>query len=349
MNLVDLRSDTVTLPTRAMYDAMTTASLGDDSLDGDPTVRLLEDEAAALLGKPASLYVPTATMANLLAVMTQSSRGRIVPMEATSHLFRVQGSAAVLTGSTFEGVHGHSGAIDLDVLEAKLQRGYSTTHPTMVCLESSHNHAGGAILPMDHLREVDRLAKRFGCAVHLDGARLFNAAVASGIAPRALTDLVTTVSVCLSKGLSAPMGAILAGPVAVISAARDLRKLLGGSQRQAGIAAAAGRIAIHCMVERLAEDHRHAWRLSRRLDDIGGELGFSVNRPQTNILLVDVSRTGHCASAWVERLSERGVRVRAWNPGLLRCVTHRHIDSAGIEAAADAFRLSGEAMRAERA
>lgn len=336
--LMDLRSDTVTRPTEAMYAAMATAELGDDGLDGDPTARLLEAETAQLLGKAAGLYVPSATMANLLAVLIQAGRQETVLMEATSHLYRAERGAATLTGSFFEGITGQAGAMHMDLLATAIAPGRGKLRPALVCMETSHNDAGGAALPLTHMQAVQQLAQRHGAAVHLDGARLFNAAVALGLAPKVLADTACTVSVCLSKGLSAPMGAVLVGPAPVIQQARGLRKMLGGSQRQVGIAAAAGRVAIHAMVARLADDHERARQLSQGLHCAKDSSGLRVNWPQTNIVQVDVSATGLDAEGWTSRLREHGVLVRPWGRALLRCVTHRHVDDMQIAAVIEAFR-----------
>lgn len=342
---IDLRSDTVTRPTQGMYEAMAAAELGDDGLDGDPTARLLEAETADLLGKAAGLYVPSATMANLLAVMTQARRQETVLMEATSHLYRAERGAATLTGSFFEGIPGQAGAMSLELLSAAIAPGRGKLRPALVCLETSHNDAGGAVLPLSHMQAVQALALAQGAAVHLDGARLFNAAVALGLAPRVLADAASTVAVCLSKGLSAPMGAVLVGPGPLIQQARELRKMLGGSQRQVGIAAAAGRVAIHTMVKRLVEDHARASQLSEALQRTTVASCLGVSCPATNIVQVDVSATGHSAEKWAAALRRHGVLVRPWGRALLRCVTHRHIDGMQITQAAEAFRDASVALQ----
>ncbi len=237
---VDLRSDTVTLPTEQMYDRIASAPLGDDGLDGDPTALELEAEAARLLGKEAALYVPSATMANLLAILAQAGRQEVVLAEAASHIYVTERGAAALTGSFYQGIAGVDGAMDLGLLAQALGPGRNKLRTGLVCLETSHNNAGGAVLPLTHMQAVFAVARDAGAAVHLDGARLMNAAVALGVPAAEITAFADTVSLCLSKGLSAPMGAVLAGPADTIQRARWHRKLLGGSQRQVGIAAAAG-------------------------------------------------------------------------------------------------------------
>ncbi|WP_240652183.1 threonine aldolase family protein [Variovorax gossypii] len=331
---VDLRSDTVTRPTPQMYDRIASAPLGDDGLDGDPTALELESEAARLLGKEAALYVPSATMANLLAILAQAGRQEVVLAEAASHIYVTERGAAALTGSFYQPVDGVDGAMDLGLLAQALAPGRNKLRTGLVCLESSHNNAGGAVLPLSHMQAVFGAAKAAGASVHLDGARLMNAAVALGVPASGITAFADTVSLCLSKGLSAPMGAVLAGPAVTIQRARWHRKLLGGSQRQVGIAAAAGLVAITTMVGRLADDHANARRLAH---GIGQLQGLSANLPQTNIVQVDVAASGHDAAWWEAELRKLGVLVRTWGRNRLRCVTHRHTGEPEIDTALKAF------------
>ncbi len=332
---VDLRSDTVTRPTPAMYERMRDAPIGDDGLDGDPTVRELEAVAAAALGKGAGLFVPSCTMANLLATLAQVGRAEQVVLEAQSHMITSERGAATFTGAFHLGIAGTGGAMDLDALEDALRPGGTRLRTAMVGLETSHNNAGGAVPPLAHMAAAAGLARSRGAAVHLDGARLFNAATHLGVPPAAVAAEADTVSLCLSKGLSAPVGAILAGERALVARARTIRKMLGGTQRQLGIMAAAGLEAVTVMGARLAEDHAHARALSEGLNRLGPTLSASV--PQTNIVQVDVSRTGRDGERWVADLEAAGLRVRPWGRGRLRCVTHRHIDDAAIVRALAAF------------
>lgn len=332
---VDLRSDTVTRPTPQMYDRIASASLGDDGLDGDPTALELEAEAARLLGKEAAMYAPSATMANLLAILAQAGRQEVVLAEAASHIYVTERGAGALTGAFYQPIAGVDGAMDLGLLAQALEPGRNKLRTGLVCLETSHNNAGGAVLPLAHMQVVFEAAKGAGATVHLDGARMMNAAVALGVPAAEITAFADTVSLCLSKGLSAPMGAVLAGPASTIQRARWHRKLLGGSQRQVGIAAAAGLVAITTMVGRLADDHACARRLAH---GIGRLPGLSVNEPQTNIVQVDVSATGFDAARWEAELRKLGVLVRTWGRNRLRCVTHRHTGEREIDVALDAFR-----------
>lgn len=333
--VVDLRSDTVTLPTEAMYARIRAATLGDDGLDGDPTARELEQYTAKLLNKPAGLYAPSATMANLLAILAQVERQGVVLAGAGSHIYTAERGAATFTGAFYQPVPDPEGALDLQGLAAALASAKGNVQARLVCIETSHNNEGGAVASLDHMRRVLELSRASGVRVHLDGARLFNAAVALGESAASVCEQADTVSVCLSKGLSAPMGAVLVGPESIVQRARWLRKLLGGAQRQVGVAAAAGLEALASQVVRLSEDHATAQQLAQGLSALPA---LRVKRPQTNIVQVNVAETELTAKDWEARLRDRGVLVRPWGPHLMRCVTHRHIDKAGVEQAIAAFR-----------
>ena len=337
---VDLRSDTVTLPTESMYARMRAAPLGDDGLDGDPTAVELERYTASVLKKSAGLYTPSATMANLLAILAQVNRQEVVLAGAASHVYTAERGAATFTGAFYHPIPDPEGALDLQALAAVLSSTKGNLQAKLVCMETSHNNEGGAVASLDHMRRVYALAKTSGVRVHLDGARLFNAAVALGESAASLSEQADTVSVCLSKGLSAPMGAVLVGPTEVIQRARWLRKLVGGAQRQVGISAAAGLEALASQVERLAEDHASAQMLA---DGLACVAALKVKRPQTNIVQVNVEKTGMTAKEWEGRLSERGVLVRPWGTHLLRCVTHRHTDTGSIKKAISAFKAIANA------
>lgn len=333
---VDLRSDTVTRPTAAMYERMRTAPLGDDGLDGDPTVRELEATTAAILGKTAGLFVPSCTMANLLAILAQVPRSEQILLEAQAHMVTTERGAATFTGAFLLGIPGAAGAMDLDRLEDALRPSAGPLRTAMVAMETSHNAAGGAVPPLAHMAAVAGLARGRGATVHLDGARLFNAATHLGLAPAALAGHADTVSLCLSKGLSAPVGAVLTGPEAVIAQARRIRKMIGGTQRQLGLMAAAGLEAVTVMGARLGEDHARARQLGDGLNGLHPDL--SASAPQTNIVQVDLSRTGRDSARWVRDLEDAGLRVRPLGERRLRLVTHRHIGPADIDRAVAAFR-----------
>jgi threonine aldolase len=333
--VVDLRSDTVTRPTEAMYARMRTAPLGDDGLDADPTACELEETAAAMLGKAAGLFVPSCTMGNLLAILAQAQRSEQILLEGQAHMLHTERGAATLTGAFLFGIAGTDGAMDLNRLEDALSPAASPLRTAMIALETSHNAAGGTVLSPDHMAAVAELARARGIPVHLDGARLFNAATHLGVRPADIAAHVETVSLCLSKGLSAPVGAVLAGDGPVIAAARRLRKMIGGTQRQVGIVAAAGIEAITVMGARLAEDHARARQLSDGLNALP-DLAASV--PQTNIVQVDLGRTGRGSARWVADLDVAGIRTRPLGETRLRLVTHRHIVPADIDRAVAAFR-----------
>lgn len=332
---IDLRSDTVTLPTPAMYERMRAAELGDDGLDGDPTARRLERVTADLLGKEAGLYVPTATMGNLLAVLSQVGRHGRVAMEASAHMFLTERGGATLCAAIYLGIPGLAGEMDLAALAQALLCSYGS-RTELVCMETTHVNAGGAALPLAHMRAVCEMAHGAGARVHVDGARLFNAAVALKVAPSAVACFADTASVCLSKGLSAPAGAVLVGPAETIMRARQLRKMLGGAQRQIGILAAAGLEAIETMPAQLAQDHAMAQRLSVSLRTmLPGAIG--VTSPATNIVFVELPEHIPGSATWARELDKYGVRIRPWGGRRIRLVTHRHIDAACVDAAAAGF------------
>jgi threonine aldolase len=333
---VDLRSDTVTRPTPEMYEVMRTAPIGDDGLDFDPSVRMLEEGVAALLGKDEGLFVPSCTMANLLAVLAQTGRSEQVVLESCAHMFTSERGAATFTGLFYLGVPGLRGAMDLAQTEEALKGGKHKLQTGLLAMETSHNNAGGTVPALEHMAALYQLAEARGVRVHLDGARLFNASVALGVTAQDVARCADTVSVCLSKGLSAPVGAVLVGSSATMAQARRLRRMLGGTQRQAGIMAAAGLYAVQNMVARLSEDHQRAQLLSRQINQLG--LPLSASQPETNIVQVDISRTGLDSVGWTKHLEDAGLLVRPWGADRLRCVTHRHIADENIQQATDCFR-----------
>jgi threonine aldolase len=332
--MIDLRSDTVTLPTPAMRAAIAEAALGDDGYRDDPTVNALEELAARLVGKEAALLVPSGTMGNLAALLALAGRGEQVLLEARSHIARSEmGGIATLAGLPHQALPGHRGAVAPEVLETAVAGSQTAgLRPTLLCLETTHNAAGGAVLPLDYLAAIRATASRLGLRIHLDGARLFNAAVALGVPAHEIARHADTVTFCLSKGLSAPAGALLCGPADVIARARLFRRMLGGTMRQSGVLAAAGIVALQQGVDRLVEDHRRAKRLAE---------GFAALAPtlcdpaevETNILFIDVRYSGRSARDWVRELEARRVVCRAMDSHRMRLVVHAEIDDADIEAA----------------
>jgi threonine aldolase len=339
---IDLRSDTVTLPTDAMLDAMHRARLGDDGREGDPTVGRLEALAAQRTGKEAGLFVVSGTMGNLVALLAHTGRGGEVLCEAGSHILRSEmGGVAGLAGLFHRGVAGTRGAMDVEALSEAIAPALLPNRlaTALIAMETTHNDAGGAVLPLAHMQAVHALGRAHGVPVHVDGARLFNAAVRLGVDAAAIAAHCDSVTFCISKGLSAPVGAVLTGSRDFIAQARAYRRMVGGNLRQGGVIAAAGIVALETMVARLADDHASARRLAEGLHRIDPAL-VDPARVETNIVQLD---TGRPAAALVAALKERGVLAGLWSKHVIRMVTHRHVDAASIDAAVAAF---GEAWRA---
>jgi threonine aldolase len=337
VRVIDLRSDTVTEPTDAMREAMARARVGDDVLGEDPTVNALEALAARVVGKPAALFVPTGTMANVLAVMSHTQKGDEVLVEAESHIYNMEaGSLSALAGTLPRPLVTDRGCFTGPQVEAALRPRDPHFAPTrLVCLENTHNRHGGTVATLEQIEEVATVAHRRELRVHLDGARLFNASVALGIRAARLAAPADSVAFCLSKGLSAPVGSLLCADAGLIGRARHFRKMLGGGMRQAGVIAAAGIVALEEMIDRLAEDHRTARALAEGLVGLPG-LRLDVARVQTNMVRIDLDH--HEARPLAATLAGRGVRVSTPGPRRLRLVTHRHVGAGDIPAVVDAFR-----------
>jgi threonine aldolase len=342
VRLIDLRSDTVTEPTDAMREAMARARVGDDVFGEDPTVNALETLAATLTGKAAAVFIPTGTMANVLAVMSQTQKGDEVFVEAESHIYNMEaGSLSALAGTIPRPLVTERGCFTAQQLEATLRPPDPHFAPTrLVCLENTHNRHGGTVATLDQMEEVASAAHRHGLRVHLDGARVFNAAVALGIPVARLAASADSVAFCLSKGLSAPVGSLLCGETGFVARARHFRKMLGGGMRQAGVIAAAGIVALEQMVDRLADDHRTARALADALAGLPG-LHIDVSRVQTNMVRIDLEDRE--ARSLAAALSAHGVRVSTPGARRLRLVTHRHITPDDVPVVVDAFR---DALRA---
>lgn len=324
MRSVDLRSDTVTRPTPAMRAAMLAAPLGDDVFGDDPTVNALQARIAELLGFEAALFMPSGTQSNLVALMSHCQRGDEYLVGQYAHTYRWEAGGAAVLGSIQPQPlpNQPDGTLALQDIEAAIKPDdahYARTR--LLCLE---NTWGGKVLPLSYLEQASALARRHGLAMHLDGARLFNAAVAGNVAARSITRYFDSVSVCFSKGLGAPIGSALCGSRELIARAHRWRKMTGGGMRQAGVLAAAALHAIEHHVERLAQDHAHAKRLAQGLQDLPG---VSIETPHTNIVFIDV--TPGLAQGLLERLEQHGVRCT----GLyrLRLVTHLDVSTEDIE------------------
>lgn len=340
MNAIDLRSDTVTLPTPSMREAMARAEVGDDVFGEDPTVRRLEAMAAERMGKAAALFVPSGTMANLVSLLSHCNRGDEIILGDQSHIFYYEqgGSAAV------GGLHPRplpnapDGTLPLEAVEAAVRPdNVHFPRSRLVVLENTHNRCNGAPLPADYVARAAAVAHRHGLKLHMDGARIFNAATALECAPAKLVAPADSVSFCLSKGLAAPVGSVICGEEAFIARARRNRKVVGGGMRQAGVIAAAGLVALSEMIDRLAEDHSRADLLARGLDTIDGlEVLPAVHR--TNIVYVDIRREDLPAAAFCSALSNSGVRVLPVAPHRVRAVLHYHITTQDVEKVVETFR-----------
>jgi threonine aldolase len=335
--IVDLRSDTVTRPTAAMRKAMAEAEVGDDVYGEDPTVRRLEETAARLLGTEASLFVPSGTMGNQIAIRLLARPGEEAVVEERSHVFNYEMAAmADLSGVLARPLRSESGFPAAADVEAAVRPDiYYLPRTALIVWENTHNLAGGTVAPPEATGAMLAVAERRSIPTHLDGARLFNAAAAQGVAAARLTAGFTTVMVCLSKGLGAPVGSILGSDRARVAEARRIRKRLGGGMRQAGILAAAGLVALEENLGRLVEDHARARRLAERLAAISG-LKVDVKRVETNILMVEVARQGWNAPRLADALRAEGVLCLPMDPSRLRMVTHYDVDEAGIDRAAGA-------------
>jgi len=336
--MIDLRSDTLTRPTEAMLESMREATFGDDSRDGDETVRKLESLAAERTGKEAGAFMPSGTMTNLVAMMTHAQRGGEVLLEDGSHTLNSEfGGISGVAGLMYRGVPGKRGAMDTGALREML-RPVTRFHmgTALVWMENTHNRAGGAVLPLAHMKEVYGLSREKNVPVHLDGARIFNAAHALGASVKDVAQYSDSVCFCVSKGLSAPVGSILCSSREFIERARAYRRMVGGNMRQAGPLAAAGIVALETMVNRLPEDHQTAKRLAEGFHRIDPSL-CDPKDVETNLVRVDVKKSGKRAAQWSADLKAKGVAVAPADIYVLRFVTHRHISAPDADAAVGAF------------
>ncbi len=334
MRIIDLRSDTVTHPTEEMRRAMYEAEVGDDVFGEDPTVNALERMAAGMLKKEASLFTASGTMSNLLGVLAQTRPGDEIILGSEAHIFWYEvGGAAALGGVVMHTVpNNQDGQMELAAIEDAIRTKnihFPTT--TLLCLENTHNRCGGAVLTPDYTVSVARLAHRHGLRVHLDGARLFNAAVALNVPVSELVREVDSVGFCLSKGLSGPIGSLLCGTGEFVETARKWRKMIGGGMRQAGVIAAGGIVALQTMVERLAEDHENARRLAQGLACFSGIILLRKEFP-TNIVMF-MLKPGVPAVEFARRLETRGVKISHRGGQTFRVVTHRMVTAADIDEA----------------
>ncbi|HUG62298.1 MAG TPA: GntG family PLP-dependent aldolase [Methylomirabilota bacterium] len=343
-DVIDLRSDTVTRPTPAMRQAMVEAEVGDDQYGEDPTVHRLEARAAELVGKEAAVFVASGTMGNLTALLAHCGRGDEAILGDESHIFWYEsGGAAALGGIPFNlrptSRFGRLDPFDVAAAIRQSRPGYPRTG--VVCIENTHNRCGGAVLDLAYLRELRTACSASGVPIHLDGARIFNAAAILGVPASSIAAEVDSVQFCLSKGLAAPVGSIVAGETAFIDAVRRNRKLVGGAMRQAGVIAAAGLVALDQMIDRLPEDHTRAHRLAEGLTSIDGVV-IDLDTIQTNIVIFRPP-AGLTHDAVIAGMAEHGVRISNYGSRGLRMVTHYEIDDAAVDRAlaAAAFVMAG--------
>jgi len=334
--LIDLRSDTITRPTPAMRKAMAEAVVGDDVFEEDPTVHALQDRVAAMFGKEAAIFVPSGTMSNQIAVKLHTQPGDELLCDANCHIYVYeQGGPAQLSGVTCRPIDGQCGILDASQMEDDKIRpdNEHLVRTRLVCLENTHNRGGGKIYPLAKIQAISQWARGHGLIMHLDGARIWNAIVATGIAAKQWGDAFDTVSVCFSKGLGAPVGSALLGPRDLIQRARRVRKLFGGGMRQAGILAAAALHALDHHVDRLAEDHDNAKILAQA---IRGKSFLKLVPPEvdTNLVWFQVDRSWGSAAKLTETLKGQGVLVHASGPQVVRACTHLDVSRAQIESAA---------------
>ena len=343
MHLVDLRSDTVTRPTHAMWEAMRAAPLGDDVLGDEPTVGQLERRVAERLGKEAAVFVPSGTMANQLAIRSLCESGDEIVAHRDSHIIHYEtGAPAALSGCMIRPIDGPGGLFDAAaVLTTRRGRETYAPRPSLLVVENTHNRGGGTVWPLASFREVAQAARSLDMRVHVDGARLWNACVRAGYGPAEFVREADTVSVCFSKGLGCPVGSALAGSAATIDRARRFRKMFGGGMRQSGLLAAAALHALDHHIDRLAEDHRNAVRLATGAARIRGiTLAIAPEETPTNMVFLHVDPALCTAQELSERIARHGVHALALDPQRLRLVTHLDVTAAGIDHAVEAIRAS---------
>lgn len=338
-NIVDLRSDTVTRPTLEMRKAIVDAEVGDDVLGDDPTVNRLQERVATLIGKEAALFTPSGTMANQVAIRAVCEPGDELILDQTTHCHNYEtGAPSALSGVSIREVCGERGVFTgQDVRDAYRPLSMHFARSRMVIVENTNNRGGGTVWPLERMREVSDAARELGLHVHLDGARLWNAHVASGIALAKYAACADTVSMCFSKGLGAPVGSILAGPKPIIERARRFRKMFGGALRQAGILAAAALYALDYNIERLAVDHENARRLAEAIAELPG-VRIDPAAVETNILIFDIAPSLGSAAEFIQNMRDRDVWMLPTGPASVRAVTHLDISRTQIDRAIEVFR-----------
>jgi threonine aldolase len=336
---IDLRSDTVTKPSAAMLRAMMEAQVGDDVFGEDPTVNVLQQRVAEMLGKEAALYVPSGTMGNQLCIKVHTQPGDEVVVEKGCHVFNYEtGGMPFLSGVQPHTIDAHLGIMHAEQIKRVIRPSlYYMPRTRLICVENTHNRAGGTIYPLEVIKEIHDLARNEGIRYHLDGARLWNASAATGISPKEYASHFDSVSVCLSKGLGAPVGSVIAGTTGFIGEARHYRKIFGGGMRQAGILAAAGLYALEHNIPRLAEDHEKARMLATELTKVKG-FEIDMESVQTNIVIIGVEKSGKRPEDILARLKAQSVLLSAGNYMGLRAVTHMDVTMEQVKKAAQVIR-----------
>ena len=336
---IDLRSDTVTKPSPAMRDAIFKAEVGDDVFEDDPTVKKLEMIVADLLGKEDALFVASGTMANQVSLRTLTQHGDEIILEEDSHIFNYEvGAAAALSGLQLHPIRGNRGVITAEQIKERIRPDDVHIPQTrVIILENTHNRAGGTVFPLDEIKRIYQLASEFKIKMHLDGARLWNAVMATGTPLHTWAKPFDSVSVCLSKGLGAPIGSVIASSGELIRKARRVRKMYGGGMRQVGIIAAAGIYAIDNNFNRLVEDHRNARLLAERLNDLEG-LKIDLESVQTNIVVIDITETKKSVEQFLKALKEKGILLVPFGKNKIRAVTHLDVKRDQILEAIEKFK-----------
>ena len=340
MEWIDLRSDTVTEPTPEMREAMANAELGDDVYGEDPTVNHLQELSAQMLGKEAALFVPSGTMGNLAAILAHCARGDEIIIGDRSHTYLYEaGGVSALGGiHTFVVKNRDDGTVPHDEIEAAIRADNDHFPKTsLICLENTHNRCGGSVLSVDYIQDVGRIAKEHGLGLHIDGARIFNAAIALNVPPAELVASADSVTFCLSKGLCAPAGSVICGEKAFIQKAHRARKMLGGGMRQAGVLAAAGVVALESMVDRLREDHSKARRLAETLVELPG-ISLDYETPATNMIFLKLDEAPISGEDLVRRFADKGIKISASSGGQMRLVMHYWVDDGALAQIIEAFR-----------
>ena len=338
MKIIDLRSDTVTKPSPAMRKAMASAIVGDDVFEDDPTVVKLEEMTADIVGKKKALFVPSGTMGNEICIKVLTKPGDEIIVEEGSHIYNNEvGAAAALAGIQLHLIRGNKGVFTAEQVEDEI-RVPDVHHPnvTVIAVENTHTQSGGTVFPLSEIKKIKKLADKHKIKMHLDGARLWNACIAKNISPQEYAASFDSLSVCLSKGLGAPIGSVVAGEEDFIFEARRVRKRLGGGMRQVGILAAAGIYALKNNYKRLKEDHENAKFLAQRLSEIDG-LEIDMETVQTNLVVIDIRNSGLSVPEAVERLKEKKVLVVPFGKTLIRAVTHLDVNRKDLEMGVEVF------------